>query len=99
MSVDRLGPKPHVGDTLSGRRVRFVEADPVVRHRYDAPPTLLRDGDLDVPGSGMTASVPQPLLDYPEHLYLLVRREPNLGIHIELDVELPVSCENLDVPA
>ena len=52
-----------------------------------------------MPGSGMAAGVPQPLLDYPEHLYLLVRREPNLGIHVELDVELPVSCENLDVPA
>ena len=100
LAVDRLareaacsrrpGPRP----TLV-----VVEADAVVRDGDDAPAGPLRDRHLDVTRSGVPARVAETLLDDPEHLDLLVRREPDLRIDVELDVELAVRREDLDVAA
>ena len=43
------------------------------------------------------ASVAEPFLNDPEDLDLLVRRQPHLGIDLELDVERTVSGEDVHV--
>ena len=79
------------------RRRGLVEADAVVRHGTTRRPVRLRDRDLDVARAGVATSVPEALLDDPEHLDLLVRSQPHLRIDLDLDVELAVSGQHLDV--
>jgi DNA-binding NarL/FixJ family response regulator len=97
-ALDGLGSELHVGEPLTDGGGFVVEPDPVVTNGDDATSTPLRDRHLDVLGAGVAASISKPLLDDPEHLDLLVGREPDLRVHVQLDVDLAVGRENFHVP-
>ncbi len=42
----------------------------------------------------MSTRIAEPLLDDPEDLDLLVRRQPHLRVHVELDLQLAVCREH-----
>src|SRR6266849_8787701 len=76
-----------------------VEALAVVAHRHEALVVARADHDFGTGGVRVLAHVGETLLHDSEDLDLLVRCEPDVGIDLEVDLELPLCGQDLDVPA
>src|SRR5207253_7388427 len=97
--ADRGRSGPHVLQALSGRDLGFVEAGAVVHDADEALPRALLDPHLGPPGARVLAGIREAFLDDPEDLDLLVGRETDRILDLEVDLELPVRGEEVDVPA
>ena len=93
-SFDRGRAGLHVLQPLAGARVVAREAGAVVGDGDDPAPVALLDRDDRMRGARVLAHVHEPLLHDPEHLDLLVRREPHGRVDLEVDVELAVGDRN-----
>ena len=84
---------------MAGCDLRFVEARAVVDDAHQALALSLLDPNVRPARARVLAGIREPLLDDPEHLDLLVGREPDPVFDLELDLELPVGGEEVDVAA
>src|SRR5205807_5588105 len=88
-AADRRRPGAHVLQALTGGDRLLVESGAVVGHADDPLARALGDAHLRAARAGVLARVREPFLDDPEDLDLLVRREPDLLVDLELDLERP----------
>ena len=72
---------------------------PLSRTEHEALVDARADHDLGPRGVRVLAHVRQAFLHDAEDLDLLVRREPDVGIDLEIDLELSVGGQELDVAA
>src|ERR671922_2147465 len=97
-ALDRGASGADVPQALAGAGPAVVlEAAAVVAHRDDPLAVAPADDDLSPPRARVLAHVREPLLDDPEHLDLLVGRERDPVVDLELDLELAVGGQELDV--
>ena len=76
-----------------------VEADTVVADGDDSPPAPLADPDLGVLRARVLAHVGEPFLDDPEDLDLLVGREQDRRVDLEVHLQHAVGGQELHVAA
>src|SRR5438270_11732262 len=98
-AVDRSGPGAHVLQSLSGDGGLAVEARAVVLDRDEAFAVAPADDDLGARRLRVLAHVRKAFLHDAEDLDLLVGREMHGRVALELDVQRPVGCAAVDIPA
>src|SRR5919201_4713160 len=96
-TADRGGPRAHVLQALTGQDLLLVEAGSVVDDQDETLARSLLDPHLGVPRGGVLARVGEPFLHDPEDLDLLVGREPDAVLDLEIDLQLAVGGEEVDV--
>ena len=82
-----------------GRDLLLVEAGAVVHDRDEALAGALLDPHLGPTGLACLRAFGEPFLHDPEDLDLLVGREPDPVLDLEVDLEPAVGGEEVDVPA
>ena len=87
-----FNPCPAAADSPS-------KPSPSSRTQHEALVVAHADHDLGSRGVRVLAHVGETLLHDAEDLDLLVRREPDVGVDLEVDLELSVGGQELDVPA
>ena len=99
-ALDRLGARAHVLQALAGFGFLAVEAVAVVGDGDEPlPERALADRHLGPRRVRMLADVREPLLDDAEDLDLLVGREADRPVDLELDLEPAVGRQHVDVAA
>src|SRR5262249_6097762 len=98
-ALDALRPCLDVLQPLTGFRRLSVEAGAVVADRHEPLALAQPDHHLGPARVRMLADVCETLLHDPEHLDLLVGREPDSGIDLDVDREPAVGGDELDVAA
>ena len=86
-----FNPCPAAADSPS-------KPSPSSTHQHEALVVARTDHDLGSRGVRVLAYVGETLLHDAEDLDLLVGREPDVGIDLEVDLELSVGGQELDVP-
>ena len=84
---------------MAGGDFLLVEAGAVVDDGHEALTRSLLDPHLGPPGLRVLAGVGEPFLDDAEDLDLLVGREPDPVLDLEVDLEPAVGGEEVDVTA
>src|SRR6476619_692083 len=96
-ALDQLGACTDVLHSLPDSRGLAVEAFAVITHQHEALVVAHADHDFGSGGVRVLAHVGETLLHDAEDLDLLVGRKPDVGIDLQVDLQLSVGGQELDV--